>query len=78
MNNLTIEAFHHNLLNLINNCGLPVGTAYYVLKDVYKDIENLYNRALAEEQANPPKNETKSFDINLANLDEEQKENNNE
>lgn len=31
--------FEQNLYNLINNCGLPVDTAFYILKSVYLDFE---------------------------------------
>ncbi len=34
----TLE-FERNLYNLINSCGLPVDTAFYVLKSVYLDFE---------------------------------------
>lgn len=34
----TLE-FEQNLYNLINSCGLPVDTAFYVLKSVYLDFE---------------------------------------
>lgn len=31
--------FENDLYNLINNCGLPVDTAFYVLKTVYLDFQ---------------------------------------
>ncbi len=31
--------FEKNLYDLINNCGLPVDTAFYVLKSVYLDFQ---------------------------------------
>lgn len=31
--------FEQNLYNLINTCGLPVDTAYYILKSVYYDFQ---------------------------------------
>lgn len=31
--------FEQKLYNLINSCGLPVDTAFYVLKTVYLDFE---------------------------------------
>ena len=32
-------AFENNLYNLINTCGLPLDTAFYVLKSVYLDFQ---------------------------------------
>lgn len=31
--------FEKNLYNLINSCGLPLDTAYYILKSVYLDFQ---------------------------------------
>lgn len=32
--------FENNLYKLINECGLPIDTAFYVLKSVYLDFQN--------------------------------------
>ena len=41
--------FEENLYNLINTCGLPVSTAFYVLKSVYLDFQKtLYECAKKE------------------------------
>lgn len=32
--------FESDLYNLINSCGLPVDTAFYILKSVYLDFKN--------------------------------------
>jgi len=38
--------FEQNLYNLINTCGLPVDTAFFVLKSVYLDFQKtLYEYA---------------------------------
>lgn len=47
--NLQIEEFRNNLLNLINNSGLPAGIVYYMYKDIGKDIENAYYSVLNSE-----------------------------
>ena len=31
--------FEQNLYNLINSCGLPIETAFYILKSVYLDFQ---------------------------------------
>ena len=35
--------FEKNLYALINSCGLPVDTAFFVLKSVYLDFQNTLN-----------------------------------
>lgn len=37
------KQFEQNLYNLINNCGLPVDTAFYIFKSVYLDFEHTVN-----------------------------------
>ena len=50
--NTLIEELHNNLINDINKSQLPVGIIYYVLKDVYSNVEYGYNKALEEEKNN--------------------------
>ena len=47
--NLQIEEFRNNLLNLVNNSGLPAGIVYYMYKDIGKEIENAYYSVLNSE-----------------------------
>ena len=42
MLNKNTENFRQNLVNIINQCGLPPALIYYVLKDVYKEVEKTY------------------------------------
>lgn len=56
--------FEKNLYNLINTCGLPVSTAFYILKSVYLDFENtLYKCA---------ENEPETFSTEELNIPVEQ------
>ena len=48
----SIETYRKNLIDLTNNCGLTIGTAYYVFKDVLKDLEKEYIKAIEREQNN--------------------------
>lgn len=48
--NTNINIFKENLVNLIGNSQLPIGTTYYVLKDVFSSIESLYNQTLEKEK----------------------------
>ena len=47
---LQTEKFKNDLIALVNNCGLDITTAYYVLKDVLNITEKEYNKALIKEQ----------------------------
>ena len=47
---LQTEKFKNDLIVLVNNCGLDISTAYYVLKDVLNITEKEYNKALIKEQ----------------------------
>lgn len=44
------EKFKNDLIALVNNCGLDITTAYYVLKDVLNITEKEYNKFLIREQ----------------------------
>lgn len=38
------EMFKRNLIDLINQNGLPIGITYYVIKDIYQETEAYYNQ----------------------------------
>lgn len=38
------EMFKRNLIDLINQNGLPIGVTYYVIKDIYQETEAYYNQ----------------------------------
>lgn len=44
------EKFKNDLITLVNNCGLDITIAYYVLKDVLNITEKEYNKSLIREQ----------------------------
>lgn len=48
--NLEIENFRNSLINLLNTCNLPVGTAVYIMKDVYNLLIDQYKQILEEEK----------------------------
>ena len=48
--NLEIENFRNSLINPLNTCNLPVGTAVYVMKDVYNLLIDQYKQILEEEK----------------------------
>lgn len=65
--------FENDLYNLINNCGLPVDTAFYVLKAVYLDFQKTLLECTSNE------NEIYNQEEQTYNLyDKEKKENEDE
>lgn len=64
--NLRIETFRNNLLELINNSQLSLGTIYYILKDIYDEVEKLYymdvNNQFLQEQAKEEEKENVTED----------------
>lgn len=68
MNNYDIFKFKENLLNLINNSGLMIGTAYFVVKDVFKELEEGYKICVEEEFK---KSQTQNEDIELIQQNEQ-------
>lgn len=74
MINYQTELFYQNLVNLINNCNLPIGTAKFVLKDCLNLLENGYQQAVLEEQNNQNKQEEVVIaENNFEKLDKENK-----
>lgn len=44
---MILYEFRKDLENLINNSGLTIDAAYFVLKDVMSEIDELYREAVA-------------------------------
>lgn len=71
-----IENFKNNLIYDINNSNLTIGCAYYILKDIFLNLEREYYKTLEIE-----KNEDSSdhvveeeFNINAVSNETEEKE----
>lgn len=50
------EIFKMTLLGDIQNSGLEIGTVYYILKDVFREVESTYNQFLqlnSQQQSTP-------------------------
>ena len=43
------QNFVDGIKNLINESNLDIGAVYYILKDIYRDIEILYYKTMANE-----------------------------
>lgn len=48
--NLQIESIKSNLIDIINNSGLPIGVIHYMLKDISREVATEYNKTLLTEQ----------------------------
>ena len=48
--NTNINIFKENLVNLIGNSNLPIGITYYILKDIFSEIQDIYNITLEKEK----------------------------
>lgn len=51
--NANLEIFRQRLVELLNNSQLPVGVAYYIMKDVLIEVEKLYQQAINEDLKTP-------------------------
>ena len=47
--NSEVFKFEHDIIQLINNCELPVSVVYLVLKSLYKDVESVYEKTVSQE-----------------------------
>ena len=70
MNNLAIQKFYKDIINLVNNCNLPVGTAYFIVKDVLHDLEQAYITVLKEEINEPDQQVTEEIELYPDDLSE--------
>jgi hypothetical protein len=50
MINSKIEFTKEQLINVINNSGLPIGVIHYLLKDISNEVVVEYNRVIAQEK----------------------------
>lgn len=61
--NFAIKQFYEALIQLINNCGLPIGTAYFILKDLTNELEQGYEQAAKAETEQGSQQHTKKIEI---------------
>lgn len=45
-----MEQFRRILIEVINNSELPFDARYYIIKDVYRDVYELYEKMLEEQE----------------------------
>ena len=61
--NYQMEVFHEQLIQLINKSGLPIGTAYYIVKDCLNELEMGYRKAIFNEKNSPPEETTEEIPL---------------
>lgn len=44
--NLLSQQYKNTIYDVINNCNLPASNVYYILKDVFYDVEKTYLKEL--------------------------------
>ena len=71
--NYQMEVFHQQLIDLLNNSGLPIGSAYYIMKDCLHELEVGYQQAILSEKDAPEDKVTENIPINedLSKLENE-------
>ena len=60
--NKMAKKFEIELYELINNCGLPISTAYYIVKSTYLDLEKNFENYL-KENSKDESEETQKIEI---------------
>ena len=48
--NAKIINLKQNIIKVIGDAEMPVGVVYYILKDLFEEITNVYNQSIALEQ----------------------------
>ena len=69
--NLIVEEFRQNLVATVNNSGLPASVIYYVLTDVYNEINTQYKAYLRDAQQKLMAEQTQNANPQEDNKDEE-------
>lgn len=49
--NIKTEKLRNSLYAIVNKCQLPIANVYFVYKDVFKDLEELYKDVINKELA---------------------------
>lgn len=49
--NTQLNDYKQNLIDITNDSQLPIGIVYYIFKDVFHEIEILYDKTLKQENA---------------------------
>lgn len=61
--NYQMEVFHQALIDLLNKSGLPIGAAYFIIKDVLHELEVGYFKSVKKEQESKPEETTEEISL---------------
>ena len=74
--NLKCDIFKTNILNIINQSELPISVIYYILQNIYNQIQKTYygtiNQIRLEEQEKAKKELEEKINQNTQNIEEKQ------
>lgn len=75
MNNINYKKLYDKLIEDINSSNLPVGGVYFILKNIFEELERLYEDTVKEELNKKDSVTVESEEIPIVQLDngEEQK-----
>lgn len=74
--NLMIEDFKDNLVNTINNAGFPPSIVYYILKDVYSNVESSYFNYLNQQRRQLAQMQQEQTELDLVDANAPEDEDN--
>ena len=63
MNNFLLEKFRQDIIEVLNNSNLLLGSAYYILKDILKELEEEYYKVIQKQKDFGIKNKTEEIKI---------------
>lgn len=72
--NYQMEVFHQQMIDLINHSGLPIGTAYFIVKDCLNELEMGYRKAIFNEKDAAPETVTEEYPVAKVENEEEKNE----
>lgn len=70
MFNVASKKFEEDLFTLINNCGLPISEAYYIVENASLKLKLLFNELIIQEMSNPiSTTEQKTASIDVSDIE---------
>lgn len=72
--NYSIESFRKEIYDIINNCQLPIGTVYFIFKDIFGDISQAYQAAVNQEAQAKILQAQQQLNKNAEDMDFDEKE----
>lgn len=61
--NLQIENTKTEIINVINNSGLPIGVIHYLIRDIKNEVAYEYQKAITQEQEQLKQKEQEKTEI---------------